>query len=224
MAALKEVAEVETAYNGGFVSAINGVCSGFTKGEKAKVDWFIYVNGIQSNAGALDYIMQDGDVERWDFHNWDFAEVTEITSLQDKVVVDAGAGTGRVALEAAQTAAVVFAVEPVGRLRQFIRQKAHQAQLQNVHVLDGFNHAIPLPAAWVDVLITSHALGWDLEAELADFEGVVKAGGFIVHCPGTADNASEEEQHKRLISADWNYEFSRYKESDGWKRKYWKQL
>jgi len=162
--------------------------------------------------------------DNMDFHNWDFGEVTRITPLQDKIVVDAGAGAGRVALEAAQTAAVVFAVEPVGRNRQFIREKAQKAQLDNLFVMDGFQNAIPLPAAWVDVLITSHALGWDLEAELVEFERVVKPGGFIIHCPGTADNTREEPQHQRLISADWNYSFARYQQSDGWKRKYWKQL
>jgi len=39
-----------------------------------------------------------------EFLKWDFREVTGITPLDGKVVVDGGAGTGRVALEAAQTA------------------------------------------------------------------------------------------------------------------------
>lgn len=72
MAALKKVAEVETAYGGGFVDAINGVRSGFTGIGKTKRDWFIYVNGIQSSVGALDYRLQPGDVEHWDFHDWSF--------------------------------------------------------------------------------------------------------------------------------------------------------
>jgi hypothetical protein len=71
-AALMEVAEVETAYGGGFVDAINGVRSGFTGGQSAKRDWFFYVNGIQSNIGALDYKLHDGDVQHWDFHDWSF--------------------------------------------------------------------------------------------------------------------------------------------------------
>ncbi len=141
-----------------------------------------------------------------------------------KVVVDAGAGTGRVALEAAQFAKHVFAVEPVTRLRQFIREKADGAGITNLYVMDGFLHQIPLPDASVDVLITSHALGWQLEDELRKFERVVQRNGFIIHCQGTAEIKSEEEQHARLISADWQYQFSRYKEADGWKRKYWKRL
>lgn len=158
-----------------------------------------------------------------EFHDWGFCEVATITSLERKVVIDAGAGTGRVALEAAQTARHVFAVEPVERLRRFIREKASKAGLKNVFAIDGFLHSIPLPDDFADVLITSHALGWRLEEELAEFERVVKKGGFIIHCPGTAETAAEEAQHCRLLSLDWRYEFSRYKEADGWKRKYWKQ-
>ncbi len=67
MAALKQVAEVEIAYGGGFVSAINDVRS-----EHDRRDWFIFVNGIVANVGALDYTLRDGDIQRWDFHDWSF--------------------------------------------------------------------------------------------------------------------------------------------------------
>ena len=72
MMALTQVADVETAYGGGFVNDINGVRSGYTGREKTKADWFFYVNGIQSNLGALDYELHDGDVQHWDFHSWSF--------------------------------------------------------------------------------------------------------------------------------------------------------
>ena len=157
------------------------------------------------------------------FHEWDFAELTTITPLAGKTVVDGGAGTGRVTLEAAQTARHVFAIEPVTRLRQFIRDKAAAAGLDNVFVIDGFNHRIPLPRHFADVLVTSHALGWNLEEELKEFERVVKPGGFIIHCPGTAEVTHEEPLHSRLVSPDWGYAFARYREADGWKRKYWKR-
>lgn len=79
MDALKKVAEVETAYGGGFVNAINGVRSGFTGSSKAKTDWFIYINGLQSNVGALDYRLHDGDTEHWDFHSWSFQQFIPAT-------------------------------------------------------------------------------------------------------------------------------------------------
>ena len=165
--------------------------------------------------------------DRLPFHSWDFAEVTSITSLDDKVVVDVGSGTGRVALEAATMADTVVAVEPVGRLREFIRDKAVLNGLDNLRVVEGFCHSIPLPDSSAEVVITSHALGWRLEDELREFERVVKPGGYVIHCPGTAESPhdkGEVEQHERLISPEWGYEFARYRPSDGWKRKYWKRV
>ena len=55
---------------------------------------------------------------------WDIGAVTEVVDLDGKTVVDAGAGTGRVAFAAAPMAREVFAVEPVGTLRQYMRRKA----------------------------------------------------------------------------------------------------
>ena len=72
MEALKQIANIETAYGGGFVNAINGVHSGHTGSQGAKMDWFIMANGIMANVGALDYTLHDGDVEHWDYHDWSF--------------------------------------------------------------------------------------------------------------------------------------------------------
>ncbi len=76
MAALMKAAKIETEYGGGFVEAINGVRSGFSGSQPAKMDWFIYINGLQSNTGALDYKLHDGDVQHWDFHEWSFHQFT----------------------------------------------------------------------------------------------------------------------------------------------------
>jgi hypothetical protein len=72
MAALREVADTGTAYGGAFVNVIDGVSSGYTGTKGTQQDWFICINGIQSNTGALDYTMHHGDVQRWDFHHWNF--------------------------------------------------------------------------------------------------------------------------------------------------------
>lgn len=34
--------------------------------------WTYYVNGILANRGALEYILHEGDVERWDYHEWSY--------------------------------------------------------------------------------------------------------------------------------------------------------
>ncbi len=157
------------------------------------------------------------------FHGWDFSEVTSIVSLNGKTVIDGGSGTGRVALEVARHASLVFAVEPVARLREFVRSKARQMGLRNVFVVDGFLEALPFPDRFADVVITSHALGWRLQAELAEFERVARRPGTIIHCPGTMVGR-EEEDHRVLVGPPWSYEFAAYRETDGLKRKYWKSL
>jgi hypothetical protein len=67
MDALQRVATVETKYVGGFVEAINGVRSQYPGTNK---DWFYYVNEVSPNVGAAAYILHDGDVVHWDFHEW----------------------------------------------------------------------------------------------------------------------------------------------------------
>ena len=66
--ALQQVADVETAYGGGFVNTINGVRSQYP----AQEDWLFYINGISTNKGAAGYILEDGDIQHWDFHDWSF--------------------------------------------------------------------------------------------------------------------------------------------------------
>lgn len=72
MDALELVAEVQTAYGGGFVNSINGLKSDYTGTRSGKSDWFWYINGMQSKGGAFDYTLQPGDVEHWDFHSWEW--------------------------------------------------------------------------------------------------------------------------------------------------------
>ena len=160
-----------------------------------------------------------------EFHQWDFNEIMEITPLDEKVVVEGGAGTGKVTFRIAKYAHQVFAVEPVSRLRQYLRDKIASEGWENVFVMDGFLHSIPLPDNFADVLITSHALGWHLEKELPEFERITKPGGFIIHCPGTALSSGDDDPtHLALVSPKFGYRMSIYKEPDGPKRKYWKKI
>jgi len=157
-------------------------------------------------------------------HGWDFDELRSIAPLENKVVIDAGAGTGRIAFAAAKIARLVFAVEPVTSLRQFIREKAARTGVTNLYAIDGFLHAIPLPDEFTDVLITSNAIGWQLEDELREIERVVKKGGYAIHLFNSPDDAKGTPIHTRLISPEWQYTCSRYKDKAGWKMKYWKQI
>jgi len=64
----RNVDEVRTRYGGGFVQAIDGVAGGRRDGRP--VDWFIYVNGIQSDKGATAVDVHGGDRIWWDHHDW----------------------------------------------------------------------------------------------------------------------------------------------------------
>lgn len=154
---------------------------------------------------------------------WDFKDVTSVVSLKNKVVIDAGAGTGRVAFQAVNFVSTVFAVEPCSSLRQFIREKAAKNKIANLFVLDGFLNAIPLPENQTDVLITSNAIGWQLDDELKEIERVVKPGGYIIHITSSPET-DDDTLTAHLKKPEWRYNNSEYKINNDIIRKYWKQI
>ena len=60
--------EVETRYGGNFVQEIDGLAGGREGGRR--VDWFYYVNGIESGVGAGERKARPGDRIWWDHHDW----------------------------------------------------------------------------------------------------------------------------------------------------------
>jgi hypothetical protein len=72
LTSLQRVADVETAYGGGFVNGIDGVVSGYTGGGGKRLDWFYYRNGILADVGAADMPVRSGDAIWWDYHRWDY--------------------------------------------------------------------------------------------------------------------------------------------------------
>lgn len=76
MDALKKISDVTYTYGGGYVESINDIKSTYSGGNGEKNDWFYYINGMLSSIGASDYTLHPGDVERWDFHNWDSDRMT----------------------------------------------------------------------------------------------------------------------------------------------------
>ncbi len=155
--------------------------------------------------------------------DWDVAAVTEVVTLDGKVVIDAGAGTGRVAFDAAPAARHVFAVEPVATLRLYLRDKAGRLGIDNLYVLDGFLHAIPLPAGSADVLLTCQAIGWNLPEELPEIERVVKPGGTAMHLFGTSSAAQPGNPlYQQLMER--GYQPETYQKGNIHIRRYWKQI
>jgi hypothetical protein len=153
----------------------------------------------------------------------DLAAITNIEPLDNKTVIDAGAGTGRVSFAVAPLARHVYALEPVAALRQFIRAKANRLGIENVFVLDGFLHAIPLPDGSVDMLVTRQAIGWKLDEELLEIGRVVKPGGMALHLFSVPYPApSDDSLH--LALASHGYAAGSYQEGTSLNRTYWKRI
>jgi Domain of unknown function (DUF4430) len=63
--------DVKTRYGGGFVQEIEGLSGG--QEDTRRVDWFFYVNGIESSVGAAQRKVEPGDRIWWDRHHWEAA-------------------------------------------------------------------------------------------------------------------------------------------------------
>ena len=156
--------------------------------------------------------------------DWEMNKIIQPKSLEGKVVVDAGAGTGRLAFLTAQFAETVFAVEPVQSFRQFMKEKAIKENVNNIFVVDGFLDSIPFPDNSVDVLMTSNAIGWNIESELKEIERVLKPNGEAIHLIQSTDVDNENHLHNSLISSEWKYTCTKYQKTTGLKLKYTKTM
>jgi len=63
---LQRNADIDTRYGGRFVSAIDGV----EEDQGGQVEWFYYVNGLESEQGAAERRLSPGDHVWWDRHTW----------------------------------------------------------------------------------------------------------------------------------------------------------
>lgn len=68
MRLLERNEKVATKYGGGFVQAIDGKAGGRENGRP--IDWFFYVNGVESEKGAASVKLRPSDRVWWDRHDW----------------------------------------------------------------------------------------------------------------------------------------------------------
>ena len=134
------------------------------------------------------YTTPERMAEQCDFiRGWDKARLFDLADFAGKVVLDVGAGSGRLTFAAAEKAAWVYASEPVGILREFMREKCVLENIENVRVLDGFITELPFPDDTFDVVMSGHVLGDDWDREVAELARVCKNGGWLLNCPGDSE-------------------------------------
>jgi ubiquinone/menaquinone biosynthesis C-methylase UbiE/phage FluMu protein Com len=136
--------------------------------------------------------------------DWDKERLYELTDFKGKVVLDIGAGSGRLTFAAAALAKEVYASEPVGTLREFIRAKAIKDNIANVRVAEALITSIPYPDNSFDIVMQGHVVGDESDAEIAEMTRVCKSGGWLLDCPGdeTPDNDRGKQQDE-LAKRGW---------------------
>lgn len=111
------------------------------------------------------------------------AAILDSLQLEDLIVCDIGAGTGRFTLPAAQRARRVIAVDAVPALLTRLEAHAAQANLRNIEARRGSFAALPLEDESVDVAVACSSFtpagphgGW---TALSEAERVTRRGGTI---------------------------------------------
>jgi ubiquinone/menaquinone biosynthesis C-methylase UbiE len=177
---------------------------------------------LKSMQDWLIYVLDPARYDQLDFLNWDDASLLEMADYEDKIVLDIGSGTGRLAFAVAPFAQVVYAVEPVANLRSYLWQKRSELSIENVYPSDGKIDQIPFPDNFADIVMNGHVFGDNPSEEYREMQRVVRDGGLILLHPGTNANA-EDDTHRFLIAK--GFQFGTFTEpGDGIKRKYWKTI
>ena len=143
-------------------------------------------------------------------YGWDKERLYELADFHGKMVLDIGAGTGRLSFAAAEKARHVYASEPVDRLREFMRDKIKCGGIENVTVLDGTCECLPFEDDTFDIVMSGHVVGDDYDKEITELTRVVKSGGWILDCPGEDDRKRESDNE--LVKRGWEqlYYISKY--------------
>jgi SAM-dependent methyltransferase len=179
------------------------------------------INILNAINDLVVFLIDPAIYESQPFLGWDSNELRNLVDFSGKIVIDVGSGTGRLAFIAAENALAVHAVEPVGNLRLYIKQKAQAKNHSNIYPLDGLITDLPFHADFADITMGGHIFGESPEEEYCEMKRVTKPGGMVILCPGTS--LAETKAHEYLVSQGFSW--STFEEPrDGTKRKYWKQV
>ncbi len=136
---------------------------------------------------------------------WDKERLLSITDFNGKTVLDIGSGTGRLAIAAAPLARLVYACEPVDRLREYLREKLHRLEIGNVFVVDGSLENLPFPDESFDIVVSGHVFGDDCKRELGQMSHVTRVGGCIIDCPGEDTEKQPDGPKREMIELGFEY-------------------
>jgi SAM-dependent methyltransferase len=170
----------------------------------------------------LIYVLDPAKYDKLAFLGWDDSSLLKMADFKDKIVLDIGSGTGRLAFAVTDIARVVYAVDPVANLRRYLYEKRKRLGVNNLYPLDGSITQIPLEDDFADILMAGHVFGDDFEAEYIEMRRVVRDGGMILLHPGT-NAKNDDDAHDFLVNK--GFDFDTFEEpGDGLKRKYWKTI
>ncbi len=116
--------------------------------------------------------------------NWDPKYLYDLVDLENKIVLDVGSGTGRLAFAAAKKAKRVYASEPCDQLREYMRDRIKSEGITNMKVLDGEVLCLPYEDDTFDVVLSGHVVGDYYDEEIAEITRITKNGGWIIECNG----------------------------------------
>lgn len=144
--------------------------------------------------------------------NWNPQILYHLVELKEKIVLDVGSGTGRLAFAAAKHAKRVYASEPCDILREYMRDKIKNNHITNMKVLDGEARNLPYEDNTFDVVMSGHVVGDFYDEEIAEMTRVTKNGGFIVCCNGD-DELKRKAPDNELVSR--GFTFFRHESCEG---------
>lgn len=193
----------------GFIKEINTIdVSGLDENEARDAETSILQALETFVVYAYPSVMEQVDYIRC----WKPQRLYELAALEDKIVLDVGSGTGRLAFAAAKKAKRVYASEPCDMLREYMRDKIRQNGIKNMRVLDGEAMNLPFEDCTFDVVMSGHVVGDNYDEEIAEMSRVLKYGGLIVCCNGD-DGFRREAPDRELV--DRGFEFFSHETSEG---------
>ena len=166
---------------GAFLDGVQAVPYGnWTEEEMREAETFI----LQAHETFVVYVYPEVMNRVNYIRNWDEKYLHELVDLSDRIVLDVGAGTGRLAFAAAKKAKRIYASEPCDCLREYMRDRIRAEGIRNMKVLDGEVLDLPYEDNTFDVVLSGHVIGDFYEEEIAEITRITKDSGWLVICNG----------------------------------------